>query len=617
VTATDRGAGGVGDAGAHRVTAGEAPEAPEAAPEGRSDVPAVEPEARAEVPAAEPEAGAGLAEAVPEPPAGVPEPGMGLVGWLRWGWRQLTSMRTALILLFLLAVASIPGSLLPQRDLNPERVQEYVTRDPDLARWLDRLSLFDVYAAPWFVATYLLLFVSLTGCVVPRSWRHFQAIRSRPPAAPRHLSRLPWSARFETTATPRQVAEAARDLLRDRRFRVDVTAPDPGRDDASDTSDAAATSAASDPAGARPGPATVAAEKGHLGETGNLAFHLALLVLLIAVGSGAAYGYRGNVLVTEGDGFANTLTAYDAFQRGSVFSPDRLPPFSVTVEDFHADYVREPGTRRGQPTEFTARVSYRPDPGAPLRRHTLRVNHPLNVRGAQIYLLGHGYAPTFTVRDGKGDVAFEGAVPFLPTDEGTFASEGVVKVPDARPEQLGFVGLFWPTAAQDATGRPVSAFPAADKPAVALFPFKGDLGLDSGLPQSVYQLDTARMRQLRAKREPLRPGETMALPEGAGSVTFTGYREWVSLQVNHDPGRTPALLAGLVAIGAIVTTFSVRRRRMWVRARRGEAPDGGLTVVEVGGLTLGAATTEFDELAERLRSALPTESASSGTPGEE
>jgi cytochrome c biogenesis protein len=109
----------------------------------------------------------------------------------------------------------------------------------------------------------------------------------------------------------------------------------------------------------------------------------------------------------------------------------------------------------------------------------------------------------------------------------------------------------------------------------------------------------------------------MALPEGAGSVTFTGYREWVSLQVNHDPGRTPALLAGLVAIGAIVTTFSVRRRRMWVRARRGEAPDGGLTVVEVGGLTLGAATTEFDELAERLRSALPTESASSGTPGEE
>ena len=34
-------------------------------------------------------------------------------------WRRLTSMRTALILLFLLAVAAVPGSLLPQRNLNP------------------------------------------------------------------------------------------------------------------------------------------------------------------------------------------------------------------------------------------------------------------------------------------------------------------------------------------------------------------------------------------------------------------------------------------------------------------------------------------------------------------
>ena len=51
---------------------------------------------------------------------------MGIVGWIRWGWRQLTSMRVALILLFLLALASIPGSLFPQRGINPTKVQQYL-----------------------------------------------------------------------------------------------------------------------------------------------------------------------------------------------------------------------------------------------------------------------------------------------------------------------------------------------------------------------------------------------------------------------------------------------------------------------------------------------------------
>lgn len=500
---------------------------------------------------------------------------LGAVGWLRWAWRQLTSMRTALVLLFLLAVASVPGSLLPQVGLNPEKVDEYAERNPELAEWLDRFSLFDVYAAPWYVATYVLLFVSLAGCVIPRSWRHIRALRSRPPAAPRHLSRLPRHVRFETTAPPEHVVEAAHALLRRRRYRVDTTPP-----------------------GAGPAGGTVAAEKGYLGETGNLVFHLALLALLFAMAGGAAYGYRGNVLVTEGDGFANTLTAYDSFQRGSAFSADRLPPFSFTVDDFRADYVTE-GTRRGQPADFVARITYRSSPDAPPRRHDLRVNHPLSVDGAKVYLLGHGYAPTFTVRDGEGEVAFEGPVPFLPIEERTYASEGVIKVPDARPDQLGFVGLFWPTAAQDGAGRPVSAFPAAHDPAVALFAFKGDLGLDSGVPQSVYQLDTARMRRLDVDRTPLRPGQTMTLPDGAGSVTFTGYREWVSLQITYDPGRVPVLLAGLLAAGAIAITFGVRRRRVWVRVGGPDAD--GRTVVEVGGLTLGSVHPDFDDIAERLR----------------
>ena len=72
-------------------------------------------------------------------------PPIGASGLFRWGWRQLTSMRTALILLMLLALAAIPGSLVPQRTQNPFRVQEFFAAHRQLALVLDKLRLFDVF----------------------------------------------------------------------------------------------------------------------------------------------------------------------------------------------------------------------------------------------------------------------------------------------------------------------------------------------------------------------------------------------------------------------------------------------------------------------------------------
>jgi cytochrome c biogenesis protein len=501
----------------------------------------------------------GATTGAPTPPAGHPS-SFGLVGWARWGWRQLTSMRTALVLLFLLAVASVPGSLLPQQGIDPAAVQQYYVSHPALAPWLARLSLFNVFAAPWFAAIYLLLFASLAGCVVPRSVRLVRSARALPPPAPRHLARLPQSVRHDTALDPAAALDAASAVLRRRKFRL------------------------------RTGDGWVSAEKGYRRELGNLVFHLALLALLGAVAAGGLFGYKANRLLVSGTSFANTVTALDEFRPGRLVSPSDLQPFTMTLNRFTASYVTS-GQSRGQPLSFNAYVSYSAQPGGAIHHDNLRVNHPVNVDGVRVFIIGHGYAPVFKVTDGTGKVVFDQPVPFIAVDTTGLTSEGVVKVPDAQPDQLGFAGVFLPTAV-DVGGQLESAFPAPLAPRVSLVSYKGNLGMDSGPPQSVYQLNTAGLTQLPVAPRPLAAGQSIKLPGGAGTLTFAGYRQWISLAITYDPGQLPALIAGLAALAGLLLSFFVRRRRVFVRAYPG--PDGQ-TVVDVGGLARSDPAGGFDE----------------------
>jgi cytochrome c biogenesis protein len=499
-----------------------------------------------------------------------PKPvGMGVVGWLRWGWRTLTAMKTALILLFLFALGSIPGSLVPQRSVDPDQVARLFQSDPALARWYDRFQLFDVFSSTWFAAIYLLLFTSLIGCVLPRIATYARELRRRPPAAPRNLSRLPHHSRLEEPLT---VDEAARRLRR-LRFRVEE------------------------------GDGWVAAEKGYLRETGNLLFHVALLALLVSVGVGSLFGYRGNVLLVEGDGFANTVAAYDRFIPGSQVSAESLEPFSFQLKDFRVSYQVE-GDKRGQATDFSAYLSVNDSPTSPARDYTLKVNDPLEINGTQTYLIGNGYAPSFKVTDGKGQVAFDGPVPCLIEDKPTMTSGCVIKAPDARPSQLGFLLRFLPTSVPLTDGSYASAFPGAVNPQVELLgAFSGDLGVNSGQPQSVYELAPPDvLRKLKplvmgVGKKPLAVGDSVDLPGGAGKLQYTGVKEWMTLQIGYDPGRLPALLAAGSAVLGIVLSLLIRRRRVWVRVGSGETEVGGLTRTE--GSAVGF-TEEFADIVKAL-----------------
>jgi cytochrome c biogenesis protein len=507
----------------------------------------------------------------PTPPGGRPAGArLGPTGWLRWTWRQLTSMRTALILLFLLALASVPGSVLPQEGIDPAAVSQYYTAHPALAPILNRLSLFSVFAAPWFAAVYLLLFASLAGCVLPRTFRLAGSARQRPPRAPRNLSRLPFTASYATGQQPDVALQSATRFLSQRHFRLHT------------------------------GDGWVSAEKGYLREVGNLLFHIALLCLLISVGLGGIFGYKANRLLVVGQGFANTPTDLDVFHPGRLVGPADLQPFSINLQGFKAKYVTS-GPQMDQPISYTAPLTYRTAPGAPLRRYVLQVNHPLVIDGVSVYLIGHGYAPEFRITDGTGRVQFNGPVPFIPVDQLSLTSEGVIKVPDAKPTQLGFAGIFLPTAI-DESGQLQSAFPAALFPRVSLVAYDGNLGMNGPQTQSVYQLNTKGLRQLAVAPRPLAPGQSMKLPDGAGNLTFTGYTQWVSLAITYDPGQLPALASGIAALLGLILSFLVRRRRFFVRA---QLRSDGSTEVVLGGLArsdaAGGFEAEFSELARQFQ----------------
>jgi cytochrome c biogenesis protein len=509
------------------------------------------------------------------PPAG-PSFGRRISGRLLLWWRRLTAMRTAIVLLFLLALAAVPGSLLPQRSLSQNKVTQYFTAHPTLAPVLDRLYLFDVFSSPWFAAVYLLLFISLIGCVLPRGLEHFRAMRAAPPAAPRNLLRLPDSGELTTGLPGEQALDVVEEELRVRRFRVVRRKGE------------------------------LSAEKGYLKETGNLLFHLSLVALLLGLAGGKLWGYEGSILVTEGQGFCNSFQQYDTYSSGPLVDSGDLNPLCVDLEDFRARYEKNLTA-----ASFTADIRYGA-PGAAGRTTTIGVNEPLRLDGDRVYVTGHGYSPTFTVTRPDGTSLDDVSVPFLPSDQSTMASQGALKVPDLGADgadQLALEGFFAPTGVVQG-GILTSVDPRPLAPQVAIVAYEGYLGLDSGIPQSVYSLDGGQIdrgRLTKVGAANLAVGESTTLPDGT-TIAFTGYREFASLQYSHDPGQAWVLVAAITLLTGLLGMLLLRRERVFARVatRDTSGPDDGGTVLTLASLTRGSGENapRFAALTDDLGAAL-------------
>jgi len=501
------------------------------------------------------------------------------------GWRALTSMGTALALLFLLALGAVPGALLPQRSLNESKVEQYLAAHPTIGPWLDRLQLFDVFASFWFTAIYALLFISLVGCLTPRTIEHIRGLRAVPVGVPRNLGRLPKHAQADVAGSPEALAALISEELRGwRRVTRQVD-----------------------------GVTEISAEKGYLREFGNIVFHFALLGLLAAVAIGKLFSYEGNVIVIAngGPGFCSASpAAFDSFRAGNSVDGTSLYPMCLRVNDFQARYLSN-----GQATSFASNIDYQAGDdlvSGTWRPYKLEVNHPLRIGGDRVYLQGHGYAPTFTVTFPGGQTRTQ-TIQWRPDDALTLLSSGVVRVdppaglypPDQRRKhQIAITGLLAPTQQLDGTLLS-SGFPALNDPAVAIDIYRGDAGLDSGRPQSLFTLDSRLIEQKRltkVKRINLTLGQDVRLDDGT-VVRFDKATPFVNLQVSHDPAQVWVLVSAMTMMAGLLVSLIVRRRRVWARI----TPGGPGTVrVELGGLARTDNSGwggEFDSLTRRVAEA--------------
>ncbi len=525
---------------------------------------------------------------------------------LRWAWRQLTSMRTALMLLLLLALAAVPGSVIPQSGVDSLKTSQWQAQHPDLTPIYEKLQLFSVYNSAWFSAIYILLMVSLVGCFIPRIAVYWRGMRRPPPPTPRHLDRLPDNATYTSEDPPEIVLERAAEVLRKRGYRVVST---------NSTSKGVSTSSTN---ALGPNDAgSVSAERGYLREAGNLLFHVSVLIVLIGFALGGLFGYKGGVILLVGKDFGNNLTQYDEFVPGSLFNPDSMGDFSFTINDFDVEWV-ESGRAQGLARKFVSALTYRESPDEPERDYDLRVNHPLSIDGTEIFLIGHGYAPVITIRDGNGDIAYSGPTIFLPENQ-NFLSFGVVKAPAAEPQQIGLEGFFYPTYLL-VDGDPVNVMGDDRNPTISMTLYTGDLGLDSGTPQSVYVLDKAKAQPVLKDdgtpfRVDLQVGQSIVLPDKMGTVSFDGVDKWNKIQISRTPGSRIALGGVILALIGLLMSLFIRPRRVWVRATTVNRDDDldpprpadgpGATIVELAGLDRSGNGDMPSELADVMAALAP------------
>lgn len=471
---------------------------------------------------------------------------------LRVGWRWLTRMRTALYLLGVLALETIIATLVPQAPNVPTTVAQWRagTSGPGevVVGFIDLIGAFDVYGSPLFLATLLLLFTSLTACLIPRVRSFIRLARTGRPPRTRHLGKQEFVERFTTSATPAEVDAAARTLMARHRWRLRDA--DEGL------------------------PPQVAAEKGILSrEGGSLVFHLSFYVLLVSIVIGQLTSFEGQVAVIEGQAITDSPAIYAGAEPGRWWDDTDHRGFTIALDEFRIDWVRDPLSGfGGTPTLFDSTVTITKADGTSYQ-DTVGGNDPLIIDGMKVHQLAWGYAPRLVVIDAEGTPVFDEFIIASETNQPFFRS--AVKAASADPD-IGLDISLFPFAPEAADGTvSFTGAPWDDAPIIGFEEYRGDLNLVN--PQNVARLDTSLMESMGTNL--IRPGQVAQLSDGS-TVAFIELRRWVGFQMSYRPALPFMLLGALMMLLGLIPALYAYRRRLWIQAE--ETADGA-TLVTVAG----------------------------------
>ena len=490
-------------------------------------------------------------------------------------WRRLRRMSTALLLLLLLASATLIATFVPQEPViaSTVRLWREGVEGPGtaVAGVLDALSLFDVFGSWWFAGLTTLLMVSLTGCLIPR-WRVFARNVRRPPVPGRNLDRLTHRVAMPRPAgmTDDEALALGRRLLRFHRQRVVR----------------------------REGqPLQLAVERGHWREFGSLVFHTSFYLLLIAVTLGSAFSFTGQIDFPEGSRFADTPVGYDTWTGGRFWDTTAHAGHVTTLDDFTVTYLPDGFT----PDEFVSTVTFTSADGTRSTTEEIRVNHPVHFDGLTYYQRSFGFAPTVELRSGlDGAPLYSDQLVLREDDSGFWGGRAKVSVGTRTAEdplpQVALEVLFLPDASFGDDGGVVINSPEANDPRLLVTLYVGeDLGLDQALPLSrlVWSEEDVVDRAMVV------PGTPVALAGGLFEVEFADLAMWSGLQVSHQPYRWLMLTAASLTLAGLLPSLYAYRRRIWL-----QVTDDQLVLAGVAQHRKERFAEVFDDIAERLGTAL-------------
>jgi cytochrome c biogenesis protein len=254
-------------------------------------------------------------------------------------WRFFSSLKLAIILLILLASASILGTLIPQGRSDAE----YAARYGVLAKAFLGFQLTRLYHSFWYLALLFLFGANIIVCTLARLTPKIRRVfKPRIEADPASLLALRFKDKFTRKTGSAEVLTGVRRVLRSRHYRLREKA------DADRT--------------------FLLARRRTEGLFGSDVVHFGLLVILAGGIVSGLGGFKESLSLSEG-----------------VPVPVPGGRFEVNLEKFETEYYPDGSVRDWKSTLTVLET------GRPVLTKVVEVNHPLSYKGWNFYQSAYGW----------------------------------------------------------------------------------------------------------------------------------------------------------------------------------------------------------------------------------